>query len=337
MAASNVEHLMSANSVPASDRPERRSKTRIVAKRVAKVGLLLVFLVMTFGISPDDEASMRTFDEAGPRWQHDPEYRSLAVEYCILADRALRAKPFLVSGPTLVLTARSLPFAPHRYAVNASSQRHYSRFSGGPLVAYLFFCGEQSVDQFVGILEEIGHTRQPGDADLLRFLEAFHMEYPVCTDAGARQSVATLVRDTRSDEHFRIRKDVGDLLRVHARALARQLAFPQEPDQMSPDQQLAVLLRLDDYVKQHDYQLWRTKQLNDFCCGIWAQVYAPHYHVIIGPVLAIRPVGTWGLVVMLLWTTLHRSRRNRVADPERDGPAALKSELGPSNARRTNQ
>ena len=312
---------MTGSTAKASNTPERPGRSRVV-RRVLTGLVVLMFLAMIFGVSPDDEAALRTFETAAVRWQHDPEYRSLAVEYCILADRALRARAFFVSGPTLVLTARSLPFAPHRYAVNATSRRHYGRFSGGPLVAYLFFCGEQSVDQFVGILEAVGKWERPTDADLLRFLDAFHMEYPVCTDAGARQSVATLIRDTHSDEAFRVRKDVGDLLRGHARVLAQELGFPSEPDQMTPEQQLAVLLRLDDYVKQHDYQLWRTKQLNDFCCGVWGQVYAPHYHVIIGPVLALRQVGTWGLVIMLVWTMFRRSCRGPVPQAESDAPTA---------------
>jgi len=93
---------------------------------------------------------------------------------------------------------------------------------------------------------------------------------------------------------------------------------------MTPDQQQAVLLRLNDYVKQHDYQLWRTKQLNDFCCGVWAQVYGPHYHLIIGPTLALRKIGTWGLVLMLIWGLLRRERR----EPER--AKLVDDELKPS-------
>jgi len=84
--------------------------------------------------------------------------------------------------------------------------------------------------------------------------------------------------------------------------------------QMTPEQQITLLLRLDDYVKQHDYELWRTKQLNDFAGGVWAQVYAPHYHLIIGPALAVRQVGTCGLILMLLWALLRRPRHIAVVE-----------------------
>jgi len=279
------------------------------------IGLIVLLLVgMIFGISPDDEAAMRTFQIAAVRWQHNPEFRALVVEYCIFADSALRARPFLIPGQKLVMTARSLPFAPHRYAVNPTSRKHYSKFSSGPLVAYLFLSGEQSVDQFVGILESVSRKPQPTQDDLVQFLQAFHMEYPVCQDAGARQSVATLIRDTRSQQPFTVRKDVGSLLLPHVRALAAELEFPPEPEQMTPEQQITLLLRLDDYVKQHDYELWRTKQLNDFAGGVWAQVYAPHYHLIIGPALAVRQVGTCGLILMLLWALLRRPRHIAVVE-----------------------
>jgi hypothetical protein len=292
--------------VPAVKR--HRAKTLLVAL------IALLLAGMTFGISPDDEAAIRSFQTAALRWQHDPEFRSLVVEYCILADSAMRTRPFLVPGPTIVMTARALPFAPHRYAVNPTSQKHYSKFSSGPLVAYLFLCGEQSVDQFVGILENVSRKPQPTQDDLVQFLQAFHMEYPVCQDAGARQSVATLIRDARSQQPFTVRKDVGTLLLPQVRALAAELEFPPEPEQMTPEQQITLLHRLDDYVKQHDYELWRTKQLNDFAGGVWAQVYAPHYHLIIGPALAVRQVGTWGLLFMLLWALLRRPRRIAVVE-----------------------
>src|SRR5438874_1351536 len=127
--------------------PQEPLTEPIVTSRTARRNLrnvltslfILLLVAMTFGISPDDEAAMRTFQTAAWRWQNNPEYRSIAVEYCILADSALRTRAFLVRGPTLVLTARSLPFAPHRYALNDTSQIHYSKFSGGPLVAYLYF------------------------------------------------------------------------------------------------------------------------------------------------------------------------------------------------------
>src|SRR3954449_13007746 len=82
---------------------------------VATAVLAVLLIAMLFGISPDDEAALRTFQAAAWRWQSNPEYRSIAVEYCILADSALRTRAFLIRGPSLVVATRSLPFAPHRY------------------------------------------------------------------------------------------------------------------------------------------------------------------------------------------------------------------------------
>jgi hypothetical protein len=302
----------STPSVPPPQPPQKPRWKRRRLKQVLLVATVLLLAAMVFGVPPDDEAAIRTFEVAAVRWQSNPDYRPVAVEYCMLADAALRTRPFLVSGPGLVLGARSLPFAPHRFALNASSRTHYRNFSSGPLVAYLFFCDEQSVEQFVGILESLGRNPQPTPADFTAFLETFHMEYPVCKDAGAQQSVAMLVRDTRSGEPFKIRTNVGAFLLPHVRNLALELGLPGDPAQMTPVQQLVVLQRLDDYVKHHDWELWRTKQLNDFCNGVWAQVYGQHYHLIIDPVLALRQVGTIGLLAMLAWFAL---RRQRMATP----------------------
>ena len=62
--------------------------------------------------------------------------------------------------------------------------------------------------------------------------------------------------------------------------------MPDDPQAMSFEQQLAVLERLDLEVRQTDPELWRTKQLSDFCGGVWAQVLAPSYLLITTPILA---------------------------------------------------
>jgi hypothetical protein len=310
-----ITGAVNAEIVHPSPEPKKPHRRRAL-KGVARAFGVVLLAVLMFGVSPDDEAAMRTFENAAVQGESNPEYRAISVEYCVLADAALRTRPFGIPGPALVLGARSLPFAPHRFAVNASSRAHYHYFSGGPLVAYLFFCDEQSVEQFAGILEAIGRKAYLSEADLDGFLGAFHMEYPVCRDAGARQAVATLVRDTRSGEPFKVRKNVGELLLPHVHGLARELGFPEEPARMTPDQQLAVLRRLDDFVKHHDPELWRTKQLNDFCNGIWAQVYGQHYHLIIEPVLVARQVGTWVVVLMFVGMVRRRRRPRETPPPE---------------------
>jgi len=102
------------------------------------------------------------------------------------------------------------------------------------------------------------------------------------------------------------------MLSAHVRSVARELGFPEEPTLMTPDQQGAVLDRLDAYVRTADPELWRTKQLNDFCCGVWAQVFGPEYGYVITPLLALHQLG-WVGMIALLAMGLRRQRRRSIA------------------------
>jgi hypothetical protein len=215
----------------------------------------------------------------------------------------------MISARSLVLGVRSLPGMPTQYAVNDTSFAHYDAFSRGPLSAYLFLCGEQSVPDFVGVLEDAGKSGEPR-----RFLDAFHMDQPVCKDVGAVSSIGALVRDTSAAEKpFVHRENVGPLLMPHVRAVARELRFPEDPLAMTADQQAAVLERLDAYVRNADLELWRTKQLSDACSGIWAQVFGPEYGYVITPLLVIHQLG-WVAMIVLLAILLTRRRRREARD-----------------------
>jgi hypothetical protein len=264
---------------------------------------LLLSIATAFSMSPSDEAAARGFLERAKLWQRNPEFRGVAMDYCVRGSRALRTRPFMVPARSLVLGARSIPGLPKQYAVNDTSFDHYDAFNRGPLSAYLFLCDEQSVPNFVGVLEDVGKRGEPR-----RFLDAFHMEQPVCTDAGAMSSVASLVRDTSAARSFTHRTNVGPLLLPHVAAVARELGFPQDPVLMTPDQQGAVLDRLDAHVRYADPELWRTKQLSDFCCGVWAQVFAPEYGYVITPMLLLHQIG-WITMILLVVTFLMRRRR----------------------------
>jgi hypothetical protein len=286
--------------------PKLTSAAREKFARAAWIVALLLSVAAAFSLSPLDEAAARGFLEQAKLWQRNPEFRGVAMDYCIRGSRALRTRPFMVPARSLVLGARSVPGLPKQYAVNDTSFAHYDAFSRGPLSAYLFLCDEQSVQNFVGVLEDVSKRSEPR-----RFLDAFHMEQPVCTDAGAVSSVVSLVRDTSPTKSFAHRENVGPLLLPHVGAVARELGFPEDPLLMTPQQQAAVLDRLDAHVRYADPELWRTKQLSDFCCGVWAQVFGPEYGYVITPVLVLHHIG-WFAMIVLLAILLRRRRRGVV-------------------------
>jgi hypothetical protein len=271
--------------------------------RIAWIGALVLCLAAAFSVSPSDEAAARGFLERAADWQRNPEFRGVAIDYCVRGSRALRTRPFMIPARSLVLGVRSLPGMPKQYAVNDTSFAHYDAFSRGPLSAYLFLCDEQSVPNFASELEVVAQGGEPR-----RFLDAFHMDAPVCKDAGAVASVTALLRDTSANRPFVHRENVGSLLLPHVRAVARELGFPQDPSLMTADQQGAVLNRLDARVRSADRELWRTKQLSDFCCGVWAQVFGPEYGYVITPLLILRQFGWVGMILLLAVLLLRRRR-----------------------------
>jgi hypothetical protein len=129
------------------------------------------------------------------------------------------------------------------------------------------------------------------------------MDFPVATDSGAIESSVSLLRDTRASRAFQIRSNIGDLLRPHIAAIARQLGFPGDPGEMTPAEQRAVLDRLDGYVRRHDPKLWRTKQVSDYAGGIWAQVFGPPYNMILKPVLLIHDISRVVFLAVLILLT----------------------------------
>jgi hypothetical protein len=297
--------------------------TRLTRGKIARAIWIVAFvlcLAAAFSVSPSDEAAARGFLEQARHWQSNPEFRGVAIDYCVRGSRALRTRPFMISARSLVLGVRSLPGMPKQYAVNDTSFAHYDAFSRGPLSAYLFLCDEQSVPSFVGALEDVGKGGEPR-----RFLDAFHMEQPVCKDAGALSSVTALARDTAAGKPFVRRENVGPMLLPHVRAIAQELGVPGDPASMTSDQQGAVLDRLDAHVRAADPELWRTKQLSDFCCGVWAQVFGPEYGYVITPLLLLHRLGWVGMLFLL--AILLRRRRGRLLQRGED----RLSERGPGD------
>src|SRR5205823_5965576 len=160
--------------------------------------------------------------------------------------------PLGIPARRLILGLRSIPGLSPRYAINPTSRLHYENFTRGPLSAYLHLSGEQSMPDYLGVFETAGRKPARSDADLRAFMDQFHMDFPVVNDAGARQSAEALLRDIAAGRPFPLRGNIGGPLAPHIAAIAADLHLPADPAQMSPDQQQAVLDRLDDYVRVHD-------------------------------------------------------------------------------------
>jgi hypothetical protein len=274
-----------------------------------------------FGLTQGDASALRSFTDAVDRWQSNPEFRALAVEYSVRGSEALRTRPLLVPADRLIIVARSCPLLPERYGLTPTCRLHYEDFSLGPLAAYLHLCDEQAVHHVVGMVEHL--ARQAADdarsggaaaADVRAFLGAFRLDTPVVKDGGAVQSVLSLLADTRADaQPFQYRNEIGPALAAHVQALAQDLGFPADLRRMTIAQQRVVLERLDRYVRLRDPELWRTKQVSDFCAGIWAHIFGRSYNLLIKPYLALHAAGRAGLLVLLLWVAVRWVRVRQAA------------------------
>jgi hypothetical protein len=298
---------------PALQEATRSRVRRGLAVIAFLVGLIAVLLV--FGLNGTDVGAWRAFDEATGQWQVNPEFRSVCFEYCRLGSRAVRTRPFWLNGRHAIMSLRSIPFLPKRFAISPTSHAHYQSFDRGPLCAYLYLCGEQQVKQWTDILQS--ESRQLADGDERaphRFLDWFSVDFPLCKDDGAIDSVRSLINDTGATRGFTIRENVSPLLLPPIAAIARDLHVPEDPTQMTSDAQAAVLARLDGYVRHHDVELWRTKQVNDFCAGVWAQVYSPPYQRLLGSLVTLHSVVTIACVLLVplmlvrFWRQLRRPR-----------------------------
>lgn len=278
--------------------PRWRRRTRF-AGRVVVGAVLVLCLLLAFDLSPADEARLRTFTTSVERWQHDPEFRTVAREYCIAGSSAMQCRPLFVPARRVILALRSAPGLPKEFAVNPTSRLHYERFSRGPLSAYLHLCGEQEVEGWIEAIEPLGAKSGRTEADVRAWLDQRKMDFPIVKDRGAVQSVIQLLDDTDAAQPFPIRDHVVERLAPDIAAVASELDLPPDPLAMTPDQQQAVLDRLDDYVHRHDVQLWRTKQINDFAGGIWAQVFGPPYNMLLVPALAIQTTARLVLILLL--------------------------------------
>jgi hypothetical protein len=281
----------------------RRKPVRRWTRRVFRGALILALSftgLLAFGLSGADYAALLSFTQAVDRWQHDPEFRTIAIEYSACGSAAMRTRPFFIPAKRLIIAIRSVPGLPKEFAVNPTSRAHYENFSRGPLSAYLHLCREQDLPAYVTAVGPLGRKTGRTLDDCRDWLGDRKMDFPIARDRGAALSVAIFLDDADAARPFEVRDGLPTLLLPQIAAVASRLGYPTDPGQMTADQQKAVLDRLDDYVHHHDPELWRAKQVSDLSGGIWAQVFGPPYNELLVPILALHTACRLAFVLLLL-------------------------------------
>lgn len=299
------------------------------AARAVGVGLFLLAVVIGYGTSGDDYTRIAQFTAAVQGWQSNTDFRQVAAQYATRGSDAMRSTPMGPTAARWIVAIRSIPGLPKQFAVNDTSRVHYANFSKGPLSAYLHLCSEVellgkradgTVDDRNGYLPEFEGLfgRSAGgwtNAELFAYLDKQKWDFPVVKDAGAVESLRSMLADTDVAKGYTVRAmHVDGLLRPHVGRLAAELKLPADPEAMTPAQQYAVFDRLDGYVRRHDPELWRTKQVSDFVGGIWGQVFSPPYTILLSPYLVVVDVCRWlvpAALAIVLVVQVRRDRRGR--------------------------
>jgi hypothetical protein len=267
---------------------------------------LIVSAALGFGISSRDVQRLHAFGDAVRRWQTNPDFREVQREYVTLGVEAMRGRWLAVSAERIVMGFRSLPGLPKYLSVNESSAAHYRAFSTGEMSAYLHLTGEQAIPNGVAMVENLAQRNPPSDGDIVAFLDGFKVPVKIVTDAGAIASVRRLLADTQLPPRpFTIRDNLATAMAPY---------IPTDLATMSRDAQAAALRRFDDDIKRADLELWRTKQVSDFLCGIWAQGYGQIYLDGIDALMRIRLIAriafTIAFAAAVVWLIV-RWRRAR--------------------------
>jgi hypothetical protein len=290
----------------------RMKSLGIWSARVLLSLVILFALAIGFGTSGTDAEKMRVFAEAVERWQHNPDFREVQVEYVEMGNEAMRTRACFVDTTEGIMWLRSLPGLPEHLRVNDTSLAHYRDFCKGPLSAYMHLTAEQGLGETLKMIKYLGTKEKLTDDDIRDFLHQYKLHNPVASDAGAVASVRSLINDVDPSRGFTIEGDVGAKVTPHIASIAQSMGYPANMERMTPAQQLDVWQVLDDEVRETDYELWRSKQVNDWLNGVWAQVYGTMYSGLIGPTLTLREVGRVAGPVMLMgWVGFGIWKRRR--------------------------
>jgi hypothetical protein len=280
--------------------PQVTRRSTPLLKRVAGVMLIALFAIASafgFGITPGDWQKLTAFDQAVARWQRNPDFRAVTFEYVDLGSRAMQTRLCGIRAKAAVMAFRKIPGLPKSIAVNSTSQSHYDDFAAGPWRAYFHLSAEQDVPTGIAMVEKLGAN--PTDGQIVAMLSGFHLPVPTATDLGAVLSVRSLIEDVKPDRAFVIHERPFGPEKLH------------EADGYSTQQQLFMLQSLDKELHTKNPELWRTKQVNDFLSGIWAQGYGQMYASGIAAVAIGRVAGRCVVLVFIisLVTILYGRRR----------------------------
>lgn len=299
----------------ADQRRALKARLAAIAKWSGRITLglvILLILMIGFGTSSSDAEKMRLFADAVQRWQHNPDFRQVQIEYVEMGSDAMRSDIAFIPSKKVIMWLRSLPGLPEHLRVNDTSFSHYQDFTLGPLSAYMHLTGEQGVSETLKMLQYRAQSPHLTDDDIRAFLAEYKLHNPVVNDAGAIASVRSLINDVDAARKFQVTEKVGDHLKPHIAAVAKSLGYPTDIHQMNPAAQLEVWQMLDDQIHETDYELWRTKQVNDWLNGVWAQVYGTMYSGIIGPTLTIRDISrVAGPLLLMAWVGLGLWKRRK--------------------------
>jgi len=285
---------------------------RVVFRWLLVSALSLVWLasvVFGYTLSTRDAEVMRRFRDHVIHWESACDFREVCRVYSDLGSAAIRARVGFIPAGDWVLAVRSIPWLPKHLRNNEGSAGHYRDFKAGALSAYLHLSDIQGVSDNIERYEVLSRTPGLNDDMLRQSIQGFSMKRPPTTNAEAVASLRRMLDDTRlAESDLRVRQAPGPLMRPHIAALARSLGVPPSPEQMTPEQQQVVFEKLDEYLRETDLELWRTKQLSDLLSGVWGQSFGFEYLLLIEPVLLIHSAGRViaplmlvGLVGWLLW------------------------------------
>jgi hypothetical protein len=204
---------------------------------------------------------------------------------------------------------RSVPFLPASLDTNPGSQHHYDEFAAGDLRAYFRLSEEQGTSWVIDSLRQLAGRAPLSDSDLREFLLQFKTDEPVIINQGAINSLRKLINDIQPQT---LPADTGDVvghLRSAASDLASSRGMPTDMTHLTPAQQAVLFSELDGWVKQHDPDFWRVKQVNDFLNGLWAQSFGQTYARYGRPIVALwwvcRLVGPVWLAAWAVLTVRH--------------------------------
>lgn len=308
---------------------------RRLGRQVAWAAFLLILgvsLVVGFGASGSDQTKLRTFVDSVGRWQTHTDFRQVTAQYVTRGSDALRSRPMGLPSSSWIMWIRSLPLVPKEFAVNDTSRLHYENFSRGPLSAYMHLCTEvdlRTPDGTGGYLGEFeakfGRSAGVASAEAEAWLKGLKWDYPVVADAGAVQSLRSVIADAEPFSPFTFRgRHLDDALRPHIATIAAGLGLPADVAAMTPEQQYAVFDRLDTHVRQNDPELWRAKQVSDCVGGIWGQVFSPPYLVLLSPYVRLAEACRWVAMVCLVGLAGNHLRQSRQARANTEQPAAAR-------------